>query len=232
MNQLMSRAKQEWPKLVGLAIWITIIAMYWRYTSVHELAPLQTVERAVSFLAGNPAGIAIYIGLYLIRPVLFFPSTLFTLAGGYLFGPIHGIAIVLLAGTLSAVVAYMIGRLFGSGFLEESSSTGVIQEYADRMRRNSFETVLIMRFLFLPFDLVSYFSGFLRVGLSAFVLATALGSIPGTISFVLFGSAFEGGFTGAPPRLQPAALLLAVSMFVVSLGLSRWFRRFETQRAG
>lgn len=231
MNQLMKRAKQAWPKLVGLAIWLTLIAVYWRYTSVHGLTPLQTVERAVSFLAGNPAGIAIYIALYLIRPVLFFPSTLFTLAGGYLFGPIYGVAIVLFAGTLSAVVAYMIGRLFGTGFLEESSSTGVMQGYADRLRRNSFETVLIMRFLFLPFDLVSYFSGFLRVSLPAFVLATALGSIPGTISFVLFGSAFEGGFTGAPPRLQPAALLLAVSMFVISLGLSRWFRRVETQRA-
>lgn len=49
---------------------------------------------------------------------------------------------------------------------------------------NSFETVLIMRFIFLPYDLVNYLAGILRIDLKAFILATLLGSIPGTIAFV------------------------------------------------
>ncbi len=85
---------------------------------------------------------------------------------------------VVVASNLSAMVAYTIGRFFGAGILDQSASSGVLQSYADRMRRNSFETVLIMRFIFLPYDLVSYFSGFLRIRWQGFLLATALGSIP------------------------------------------------------
>jgi uncharacterized membrane protein YdjX (TVP38/TMEM64 family) len=213
-----------------VAIWLGLIAAYWLYTNANQITPLETIERLVGFLADNPAGVLIYIGCYLIRPLLFFPATLFTLAGGYLFGPVWGVVIVMVAGNLSASVAYLVGRFLGKGALNDSSSMGVLQGYAERMRRNSFETVLIMRFLFLPFDLVSYFSGFLRVNWAAFILATALGSIPGTVSFVLFGAAFEGGLTGAPPSLEPASLLLAAAMFMISLGLSRWFRRAEARR--
>ena len=56
------------------------------------------------------------------------------------------------------------------------------------MRDNSFETVLIMRFIFLPYDLMNYMAGFMRIHMRAFILATTLGSIPGTISFVLLGA--------------------------------------------
>lgn len=224
------RMRNNWPKLLGLALWLTALAAYWQYTSANQITPAQTVQRLVEFMAGSTLGALLYILAYMLRPAIFFPATLLTLAGGYLYGPIGGIAVVVLASNLSSLVAYFIGRFFGAGVGEQTPGNGLLQQYADRMRRNSFETVLIMRFLFLPYDWVSYFSGFLRVGWQGFLLATALGSIPGTISFVLFGASIEGGFTGALPSINGPSLIVAVLMFVVSLGLSRWFRRRESQR--
>ena len=220
-------AASKGARLAGLAIWLGLIAAYWQYTRANQVTPLETVQQLVDFLAHNPLGVAVYILLYMLRPVIFFPATLLTLAAGYVYGPLAGVAVVVVASNLSSMVAYTIGRFFGAGIVERSSGSAALQRYAERMRRNSFETVLVMRFIFLPYDLVSYFSGFLRVHWRGFLLATILGSIPGTISFVLFGSAFEGGFTGALPRMNPAALALAAVMFVVSLGLSRWFKRRE-----
>ena len=44
-----------------------------------------------------------------------------------------------------------------------------------------------MRLVYVPYDLVNYLAGFLRIGWMPFILATALGSLPDTLSFVLFG---------------------------------------------
>jgi uncharacterized membrane protein YdjX (TVP38/TMEM64 family) len=222
--------RRAWPKLLGLAIWLGLLAAYWQYTRVNGITPLESVQRLVEFMASSGAGILVYILVYMLRPVLFFPATLLTLAGGYLYGPVLGVAVVV-ASNLSSLVAYNIGRFFGAGILDQSADSGVLQQYAERMRRNSFETVLIMRFIFLPYDLVSYFSGFLRIRWQGFLLATALGSIPGTIAFVLFGASIEGGFTGELPQLNGTMLAVGALMFVVSLGLSRWFRRREARRS-
>jgi uncharacterized membrane protein YdjX (TVP38/TMEM64 family) len=224
------RAARRRSKLVALVVWGTLIGVYWRYTSVNGLAPVQTVQQLINFLAANTLGVVVYALLYMLRPAVFFPATLLTLAAGYLYGPIFGTFIVIVASNLSSMVAYLIGRFFGAGILAQSSTGGVLQQYAERMRRNSFETVLALRFLFLPYDLVSYFSGFLRVKWQGFLLATVLGSIPGTISFIMFGAALEGGFTGTLPRLNGASLGVAALMFVVSIGLSRWFKHREAQR--
>ena len=111
--------------------------------------------------------------------------------GGFLFGPVWGIVIVAIGGNLSAMVAYTVGRYFGQGILDNEESSGVMQRYADKMRTNSFETILVMRFIFLPYDLVNYMGGLLRVDWKAFLVATTLGSIPGTIAFVLAGASLD-----------------------------------------
>lgn len=225
-----------WQKAIGLVVWVGLIAAYWRYTAVNDLTPLQTVQQLVTFLAANTLGIVVYVLLYMLRPAVFFPATLLSLAAGYLYGPIWGVLVVVIASNLSSLVAYSIGRFFGSPpdtaseGADAPESRGLLQTYATRMRQNSFETVLIMRFIFLPYDLVSYLSGLLRVNWQGFILATALGSIPGTISFVLFGASIEGDFTGELPSLNVTTLAVAALMFVVSLGLSRWFKRREGQQ--
>jgi uncharacterized membrane protein YdjX (TVP38/TMEM64 family) len=216
--------------LLGLAIWLALVTAYWQYTRASGITPAQTVQRLVTFLGSSALGVIIYTLAYLLRPALFFPATLLTMAAGYLYGAFFGIAIVILASNLSSMVAYLIGRFFGAGIVQQSSSRGILQQYADRLRRNSFETVLAMRFIFLPYDLVSYFSGFLRISWRGFLAATVLGSIPGTVSFIMFGAAIEGTFGAELPRLNTAALAVAALMFAVSLGLSRWFRRREAMR--
>ena len=85
---------------------------------------------------------------------------------------------------------------------------------------------MIMRFIFLPYDMVSYLAGFLRIHYWPFILATALGSIPGTIAFVLFGASIEH-FDGGLPSLNPNILAASVVIFIVSIALSRLFKKRE-----
>jgi len=94
------------------------------------------------------------------------------------------------------------------------------------MRENSFETVMIMRFIFLPYDAVSYLAGFLNIKFWPFIFATDLGSIPGTIAFVGFGALIES-FTDKVPSINPFTLAFSVVIFIISIALSRIFKKRE-----
>jgi len=215
-------------KLIALLFWLVLITAYQWYAKSNQLTSLEVAQKILDFLKDGLWGPLIYIGLYAVRPLILFPSTILTLAGGFVFGPIFGVLYTIVASNISSTIAFYVGQFFGEGLLKDDGSDGIIQRYARRMRENSFETVMVMRFIFLPYDLVSYLAGFLRIKYWPFIIATALGSIPGTIAFVGFGASIEA-FDGALPKLNPVTLGFSIVIFIISLALSRIFKRREIQ---
>lgn len=222
---------RNWQKLVAVAIWLLIIGSIFAYIQLNHLTVTEALRSLVELLK-TPYGPLIFWLAYALRPLTFFSATVLTLAAGAIFGPFWGIVYTVIASNTSATVAYYLGRFLGSGIIDPSKSTGIVQNYAERMRKNSFETTLIMRFIFLPYDLVSYLAGFLKIAYRPFILATILGSIPGTISFVLAGASvqiddlFESGFR---PMLNPWALAASVVLFIGSFAFSRYLKRREAK---
>lgn len=215
-------------KLVALSVWVIVFCAFFVYTAVNNIELVQ-IPRLLEQVISVPI---FFIAFYAFRPILFFPASLLTLAGGAIFGPI-GVIYVIIGSNMSALVAYMIGRFFGGNLIDEQAD-GIIQRYAKRMRENSFETILIMRFVYLPYDLVNYLGGLLGVNWKAFILATAVGSIPGTIFFTLAGASFENldkALSGQLPDLNPVVLGISITMFIVSLVLSRYFKHREASRS-
>ncbi|MCF6278517.1 MAG: TVP38/TMEM64 family protein [Anaerolineales bacterium] len=213
-------------KLPALLFWLGLIVAYNGYARANGLSPLEVVQQALEFMTDSLWGPVIYIVLYAIRPLILFPSTILTLAGGFVFGPFIGVLYTIIASNISSTIAFYVGRFFGEGLLKDDGSEGLLQRYARRMRENSFETVMVMRFIFLPYDAVSYLAGFLRIKYSAFILATALGSIPGTIAFVGFGASIES-FGDGLPSLNPVTLGFSAAIFIVSIALARLFKKKE-----
>ena len=215
-------------KLPALIFWVGLIVGYNVYANAQGLSPLEVVQELLGFMQAGIWGVMIFIVLYAIRPLILFPATLLTLAGGFVFGPILGVIYTVVASNISSAIAFYVGRYFGEGLLQEQDDEGDgwIQRYTRRMRENSFETVMTMRFIFLPYDMVSYLAGFLRIRFWPFILATALGSIPGTIAFVGFGASVES-FDGGLPSLNPVTLGVSVLIFIGSIALSRLFKKKE-----
>lgn len=213
-------------KIGALFFWILLIAAYQWYATANQLSPLQVIQQFLGFMQNGAWGVLIYIVLYAVRPLILFPSTILTLAGGFVFGPVLGVIYTIIASNISSTIAFYVGRFFGEGIFKDDGSDNLIQRYARRMRENSFETVMIMRFIFLPYDAVSYLAGFLRIKYLPFILATALGSIPGTMAFIGFGASIET-FDGALPKLNPITLGFSVAIFIVSILLSRIFKKRE-----
>ncbi|MCK6584616.1 MAG: TVP38/TMEM64 family protein [Anaerolineales bacterium] len=220
-------------KIGALIFWVLLIAAYQWYAISNQLSPLQVVQRTLTFMQNGAWGVLIYVILYAVRPLILFPATFLSVAAGFVFGPFLGVIYTIIASNISSTIAFYVGWFFGEGIFNEktlkvSETFRVLDKYARRMRENSFETVMIMRFIFLPYDAVSYLAGFLRIKYLPFILATALGSIPGTMAFIGFGASIET-FDGVLPKLNPVTLGFSFAIFIVSIALSRIFKKREIQ---
>lgn len=220
--------QRHWSKAIALILWLALLGLYFWYTRQNNLTLADSVSSLADLLTNSFFGPVLYILIYAGRPLLFFPATILTLLGGFLFGPI-GILYTIVGSNASAMVTFGIGWFLGEDVLNEEEKSGVIQKYTRRMRENSFETVLIMRLIFLPYDLVNYVSGFLKINWKAFLLATAVGSVPGTVSFVLFGASFGtlDELLAGEVQLNPVTVIASVVIIGISLVLSRIIKKRE-----
>ncbi|MEZ4707287.1 MAG: VTT domain-containing protein [Caldilineaceae bacterium] len=219
-------APKNWTKIGAFVAWLAILTAYNRYALAHELTPLEMLRMFLGFMRQPVFGPLVFMLFYIFQPLIFFPSWLLTVSSGYLYGVVLGTLYTIIASNLSSAVAYMVGRYFYVEMPGSARTQGTLQYYVHQMQANSFATVLVMRFLFLPYDVVSYVGGFLRIRFWPFMLATFLGSIPGTVAFVLFGTSIKGdNFSGEKMTLNPWVLGMSASLFLVSLLLWLYFRK-------
>ncbi len=217
--------QNHWQKVLAALFWLIALTGYVIYTKGQNLSPLGTLRELISFMSKSSLGPLIFIGLYILRPLFLFSAGLLSIASGVLFGPFWGVIYTVIGSNLGASLAYLIGRFFGDGLVNLKETDTGLGSYVKRLRQNSFETVFIMRLIFLPYDLVNYLAGFLKVNYLAFILATVLGALPGTISFALFGA--STGLSDGSPKFDWRVLLASVAIFILSLLISRLVRRKE-----
>jgi uncharacterized membrane protein YdjX (TVP38/TMEM64 family) len=220
-----SPLKHHRGKLLALFLWLTFLLIYSLFAWQSGLSLRQSVYGMAAWLTRNWYGPALFLLLFTLRPLLFIPATPLTLLSGFLFGATAGLLYAVLGLNGSAVVAYAIGRYLGHGILN-GTQNGLIRRYTATMRRHSFESVLVMRLLLLPYDLVNYLAGFFKINWTLFLLATIIGSLPGTVSFVLLGSSFGtlDELLSGDVHLNPAALVTSVLLITASLVVSRYLK--------
>ena len=200
------------------------MGLAWGYATLRGWGAEELGQAAVTTLDGSVWGPAVYVMLYVARLALLFPATVLTLMGGYLFGPTQGTLWTVLAANLSSVVAYGIGRFFGQRLLGEGpASVGWLSRWRERMARRPFETVLILRLIYAPYDGVSILAGLLALPLRSFLAATVLGTLPGTVQFVLLGASLEE-FRPAEPAVHGGYLAASLALGVLGWLLARWLR--------
>lgn len=164
----------------------------------------------------------VYILIYTLRPLIFFPASLLTLAGGIVFGAWYGTLFTVIGATLSALVGYVMADKIGK-LWSKTTPLSKLAKVEQQMKQNGFLYVLWFRLVpFLNFDVVSYAAGIARVRILPFILATIIGMLPGTIAYNFLGdSLFEGDL-----RIIGAA----VAVVIVFTLLSFWLRSYYTKR--
>jgi len=172
-------------------------------------------------LRGTPGVAPGFVVAYAIAAGLGLPGSVFTLAGGALFGTLLGTLLNWIGATIGATIAYLIARSLGRDAVRK-----LLGKHAGALDRavadGGFANLLRLRLIpIVPFNALNFGAGLAGVPLRSYVLATALGILPGTAVYTFFADALLSGAAGARQdalvRVGIAGGLLVLLSFVPAL---------------
>lgn len=154
-------------------------------------------------------------------PIIFFvahalvtvalPRIPFTLSAGLLFGPVMGTAVAIFATTVSAALAFLLVRAIGRDAIAPRLTHPAVAAVNRRLARRGWLAVGSMRLIGpIPFPLINFCAGVSSVRFMPFLIATAVGVLPGTIAVVALGDALTGGTN--PAMIVVTAICAAIGL--------------------
>ncbi|WP_129663621.1 TVP38/TMEM64 family protein [Phytoactinopolyspora endophytica] len=159
----------------GLALWIFVPGLDER--DISSWLDEAGVWGPIGFAAG-----------YVVATMLLVPKNILSIAAGLVFGLPVGVLLVWTAAMVGAGVSFWVGRLLGRDGVARLAGRHLHR--LDRLvDRHGVLAVLGARLIpVLPFTAVNYGSGLTMVRFPAYLLATAVGIVPGTITYVALGA--------------------------------------------
>ncbi|SES28699.1 TVP38/TMEM64 family protein [Salipaludibacillus aurantiacus] len=188
--------------------WVAVILLigflFWFNSQYLNIRPQEIREWILGFGLFAPL---IYILLYTVRPLILFPASVMTLAGGLAFGALWGTVLTVIGATGSAALAFIVARKLGKNMASKDWK-GKGEKIQQQLENNGFYYILLLRFVPLfNFDMISYLAGISKVKFVPFILGTAGGMIPATFAYAFLGSSLLA------PNIE--TVLMAIGFFVL-----------------
>lgn len=172
-------------------------------------------DNLLTFTEANfVTAVGIFIIAYAVVTGLSLPgAVILTLAGGFLFGAVGATLCVNVGATTGATLAFLTARYLLRDTVEQKFGKW-LGPFQEGFAKNAFSYLVTLRLIPLfPFFVVNLVSGLTRVNVGTYVVATAIGIIPG--SFVY---AYAGRQLGTINSLKEIASPNVIGAFVL-LGL-------------
>lgn len=135
-------------------------------------------------------GDLMFIALFAICCLVFFPASFLTLAAGAVYGFWMGTLLVLAGNGLGSLLCLLITRyLFRDWAARHLSKRKKLGAVADAVRHDGWKIVFLTRLApMMPFSLINYALGLTKLSAWRFFLATEVGSIPAIAVYVYMGT--------------------------------------------
>ena len=186
-------------------------------------------------------GVALFVVAYVISTVLALPGSILTLAAGFAYGPVWGLAVASPASVTGATCAFLLGRTWLRDWAVRMAGSSPRARALDAaLGREGFKLVLLLRLspLF-PFNVLNYVLSLSTVRSRDYVVASALGMLPGTALYVYLGSlattaaelTTAGGRGGSPvsTAVYGAGLVATIAVAIIATRAARRALRTELE---
>lgn len=209
---------------------LAALALAARATPLGEALSLDSLRAhqagLAALVAARPAAAAAgYVLAYVAVAALSLPGAgAMTLLGGALFGPGWGTALAATGATAGAVLVFLVARrAVGPGRLPPR-----VAAWARPLREEGFTVLLALRLVpLVPFVLLNLVAGAAGMRLRPFLLATAIGVVPGGFVYASagagLGAALEGGRVLTPGLVLALAAMAALALLTIPL--RRWLAK-------
>jgi len=165
-------------------------------------------ELTTTLAQGGLRGQSLFLLLATLLTAIGLPRQIPAFAAGYAFGPVYGSAIALVAQVLACSLDFIWARAIGQSFVRRRF--GARLERIDRtLSAHPFITTLTLRLMPIGNNLLlNLLAGLTSVRLLPFLAGSAIGFIPQTVVFALFGK-------GSAPS-HAHLLILGIATFTAS----------------
>ena len=195
--------------------WIILVLLLLASAGLYFALPPEQLQAMLSGL--GRWGPWAYMALFAVLPAFFFPVAVLALAGGLLFGLWRGALYTFLGALINCTIMFWLARTLGreriTRLMEEKLDPKWRARLAKLEGREGFTLLIVLRLIpAVPYNLINYAFGLTGMGYPAYILASALGIIPGTFAFINIGDkALDITSPGFVTAIGLLLLLLAVT---------------------
>lgn len=177
-----ARRRVPW-KVLAIGAVVLGLLLVGRRASGSLAAVLEAVEGL------GPWAAVAFVGLYAGATVAWVPGSLLTLAAGAIFGLVEGTLYTLAGATVGAALAFLVARYVARSWVEARlGGHRKLQAIDEALAREGAKVVFLVRLSpVFPFNALNYALGLTRVRFRDYVVASAVGMIPGTFLYVYTG---------------------------------------------
>ena len=130
----------------------------------------------------------IFIILFTLAPLIFFPDGILALAGGLIFGFAWGSVYIIVGALCGGTLSFYLARLYGNKMREKLAHEKLIN-FQKSVQKHGFVMILLLRLVpLVPFNIISYSAGFSTICYRDFFFATLLGMMPGVLVYANIGA--------------------------------------------
>ncbi len=208
--------------------WIALVAVLIALSTATAFLPVKEWVKAFSDWVQTlgALGVLLFIGVYALATVLFLPGWIFTVAAGLIYGVIGGTAVALAGAIIGSTLAFLCGRYLVRKRVEAATKGNKKFAAIDKaIGDQGWKIVGLLRLSpLIPFNLSNYFYGVTSVGFVPYVVASAVGMIPGTLLYAYLGGAGKAGLDGGGGQSSLKYVFLGVGLLatiVVTIIVSR-----------
>lgn len=194
---------------VSLIILLTII---W-YFDLSKLLNIEKVQEIVE--AQGQLAPLMYLLIYIILIVLFFPVTPIAIIASTIFGVFKGALLILLGTTIGATISFLLIRYFGKDIFQHFFKKKIekADKYNKLIENNAFVTVFAMRLIpFFPFKGPNIILAVSQIKIKPYIFGTLLGSIPESLVFAFVGTSILS------PTKNQIILTIILILLLMSIG--------------
>jgi len=202
--------------IIKIVVLITIAGLFFLINKLFfNLKPEDIQQWVEDFGIWAPI---IFMGIFAVRPFTLIPLSIIALSSGLIFGPYMGTLYNMIGTVIGAATSFAAIRIFTDGAHIEDRNLDTIKEFKNDLEENGFKSVLMLRLIpVLNFDLITFFCAKMKVIWWKFLLATLVGTIPGSFMFGYFGSSLL--------KLKPMNLIILAGIIVVLASLGYLTKR-------
>jgi uncharacterized membrane protein YdjX (TVP38/TMEM64 family) len=170
-----------------------------------DVDALRDELRALGF-----TGAVVLVGLILVHAVVPFPAEIANATAGLVFGMLIGLPLVLVAWLVSGLLAYWLGAAAGRPLALKLAGERRVEMTERLIDRGGAPALLVSRLIpFVPYSLVGYVSGAMRVPVWRYAWTSVVGIAPITAAATYLGHALDD-LSASDPLLWVAVGVLVV----------------------